>query len=334
MSTGRRGWRALGTNVLVLTTDAGAADDAARAVTAVLVDVDRTYSRFREDSELTRLNRVSGRSVQVSPLLYMAVAEALRGGRLTDGAVDPTVGRALRMIGYERDFSLLAPSGGPLQLSAERVPGWQVVDLASATRTVTVPRGVELDLGSTGKALAADLSAAAAIAAVGRGGVLVSLGGDISVMGEPPEGGWRVLVAEDSAEPPDGAGQTVAIADGGLATSSTTVRRWRRGEQLLHHIVDPATGRPAAPGWRTVTVSAASCVDANIAATASIVLGAAAVPWLEARGLDARLVAVDGRISRTGRWPGEVEAVTGSKGGGRHDDLMTPRKPLPEGGLR
>jgi thiamine biosynthesis lipoprotein len=330
MAVTQRAWRALGTGVLVLTTQPEGAGPAARAVARVLAEVDACYSRFREDSELSRLNRQSGKPVRVSPLLYRAVTEALRASRLTGGAVDPTVGATLRLIGYDKEFSLIDQGGGPL-VAAERIPGWQVVQLLPALQSISVPRCVELDLGSTGKALAADLAAAEAMAAAGSGGVLVGLGGDIAVAGGAPEGGWRVLAAEDSALPPSSQGQTVSISAGGLATSSITVRRWRRGEQLYHHIVDPATGLPAASPWRTVSVYAASCLDANIAATAAIVLGTRALPWLEANGLDARLVAIDGSVIRSCRWPADrpAEPVTTSQAGAADDDAMEE-----PGGLR
>jgi thiamine biosynthesis lipoprotein len=166
-----------------------------------------------------------------------------------------------------------------------------------------VPRGVELDLGATAKALASDLAAAAALEAAGGGGVLVSLGGDIAVAGDPPPGGWIVQVSEDSGEPIAPDHETVAITAGGMATSSTTVRRWTRGGVVLHHIIDPATGLPATGPWRTATVVAAGCVDANIASTAAIVMGAPASGWLEAAGLPARLVDRAGAIHRTAGWP-------------------------------
>ncbi|MDQ6899188.1 MAG: FAD:protein FMN transferase [Candidatus Dormibacteraeota bacterium] len=305
MSVTPRSWRALGSNVLLVVTYAEAAEPAALAVREVLAAVDASYSRFRTDSELSRLNAQAGRQIRVSPLLAQAIGEALRGSRLSGGAVDPTVGRAIRRIGYERDFSLIAEQRGSLRLTAERIPGWQLVELEPISRLVSMPKGVELDLGSTGKALAADLAAAAAMKAAGRGGILLSLGGDIAVAGEPPKGGWRVLVAEDSAVPPDGEGPTIRITSGGLATSSITVRRWQRGSEEMHHIVDPGTGLPARGLWRTVTVAAATCVDANIAATASVVRGEQALEWLEATGLDARLVAIDGRVAYGGRWPAD-----------------------------
>ena len=142
-------------------------------------------------------------------------------------------------------------------------------------RTVRVPAGAELDLGATAKALAAD-SIAAAAADLTAGGVLVSLGGDVAVAGEAPPGGWPIRIADDHAAPLDTPGQTIAILTGGLATSGIAVRRWRTAAGELHHIVDPRTGRPAATPWRTATVAARSCVEANTASTAAIVLGEAA----------------------------------------------------------
>lgn len=128
-----------------------------------------------------------------------------------------------------------------------------------------------MDLGSTAKAMAADRAAAAAHAAIGAGGILVSLGGDIALAGTPPQDGWRALVAEDSSAPLDAEGDVVLIADGGLATSSTRVRRWTKGGIEMHHIIDPATGAPVNGPWRAATVAAASCLEANTAATAAIV---------------------------------------------------------------
>jgi thiamine biosynthesis lipoprotein ApbE len=324
-------WRAIGTGVRLVVHD-GDLGPARRAVESVLDAVDRAYSRFRDDSEIVALNARAGQRVSISPLLGDAIAAGLRAGRLTDGAVDPTVGRAMKAIGYGADFDLVRRDGGPIQLRLEPLPGWQAVDLSVSRHEVLVRRGVELDLGSTGKGLAADLAAATALEAMGRGGVLVSLGGDIAVAGTAPDGGWRILIAEDSETPPDDAGEVIAIETGAVATSSTTVRRWRRGDRTLHHLVDPRTGGPVVSPWRTASVVAATCVDANTAATAAIVKGADAVRWLEATGLAARLVATDGAILRLGGWPEPLLApasidpdprgparVTGSKGG-RIDD--------------
>jgi len=303
MALAVKSWKALGTSVHVLATDVGELVTATTAVSEVLDDVDMAYSRFRDDSELSRLNASPGRPVRVSPLLATAIDAAQRAARLTDGAVDPTIGHAIRVAGYDDDFSRVADQGHPLNLRAWRVPGWQAIRFDWRSRTVLVPAGVELDLGSTGKALAADLAARAALAAAGAGGVLVGLGGDIATAGTPPSGGWRIHIAEDSRVAPDDEGEVICVPAGGVATSSTTVRRWTRGTAVLHHIIDPQTSLPATGPFRTVTVVAATCLDANIASTAAIVRGEAAIDWLLSWRLPARLVENDGTIHYIGRWP-------------------------------
>jgi len=216
----------------------------------------------------------------------------------------------MRLVGYDDDFGRIAGRDGPPIVHFEAVPGWQVVRLDRPARRLQLPRGVELDLGSSGKALAADLAAKAALCASGSGGVLVCLGGDIAIAGKVPLGGWRVLVAEDSATPPDGPGEVIALHGGAVATSSTTVRRWVQGGAEVHHLLDPRTGRPADGPWRTASVVAASCVDANSAATAAIIQGSAAEPWLAGLGLAARLVATSGEIRYIGTWPVPMAAAT------------------------
>ena len=186
----------------------------------------------------------------------------------------------------------------------EAVPGWQAVEFDAHLRTVRVPRGVELDLDSTGKALIVDLAARAAAALLpANAGALVSIGGDIKVCGRPPRGGWLIQLDEDSAAPARHDAPVAIIRDGAMATSSTTVRRWRRNGQLLHHLIDPRTGRPSGGPWRTATVVAADCVTANMAATCAIILGAAAPAWLADRELPARLVANDGSVDYVHGWP-------------------------------
>jgi thiamine biosynthesis lipoprotein len=301
--------RALGCSMRVIVTRPRMLRRAKVAVDEVVAAIDVAASRFREDSELSRLNTSPDRVVKVSDLLARAIAEGMRGAELTDGAVDPTVGTALRLAGYDEDFALMKADGGPIRLVATEVPGWRAIRFSPTLRTVLVPRGVEIDLGATAKALASDLAAAAAEEAAGCG-VLVSLGGDVAVAGEAPLRGWAIQVSEDSAAPIDSGEETITITSGGMATSSTTVRRWSRGEVTLHHIIDPATGLPVEGRWRTATVAAGSCVDANIASTAAIVMGDGALPWLESRRLAARLVDRNGGIVRTSGWPvpGELAA--------------------------
>lgn len=286
--------------VVTRTADLTAAKD---AVDEVVRAVDMAASRFREDSELTRINGTPDREVMTSPLLTTLIAAALRGARLTGGAVDPTIGSAIKLAGYDTDFVQVPTDGLAIDLVVSRVPGWQAIAFNQARRTIRLPRGVEIDLGATAKALTSDLAAAAALARIGGGGVLVSLGGDIAVAGEPPAEGWLIQASEDSAASIEKGEETISIRSGGIATSSTTIRRWTRGGVALHHIIDPATGLPSNGRWRTATVVAGTCVDANIASTAAIVMGDAAVRWLEANRLPARLVDRAGSVHRVSGWP-------------------------------
>jgi thiamine biosynthesis lipoprotein len=295
--------RALGGSVRVIVTRPADLGRAKAAVDEVLRAIDIAASRFREDSELSRLNGMAGQEVLVSPLLAQAIAAALRGARLSGGAVDPTIGSAVKLAGYDADFDSVPVDGAELKLTATTVPGWQSVQFGEASRMVRIPTGVELDLGATAKALASDLAAAAAIRVCGGGGVLVSLGGDIAVAGEAPAEGWLIQTSEDSGAAIAEGEETISVRTGGIATSSTTVRRWTRGGAVLHHIIDPTTGLPVDSCWRTASVIAATCVDANIASTAAIVMGRKAESWLSAHRLPGRLVDRDGHVQRVAGWP-------------------------------
>jgi thiamine biosynthesis lipoprotein ApbE len=296
-------WRALGTQVRVVVTDAQYLPEARIMLEADCAEVDLACSRFRADSEICALR--GGRAQQVSSLLAEAIAVALRAAALTDGDVDPTVGAAMAAIGYDRDFEDIQPAGPDAQITVAKVPGWREVSLEG--RMLTMPEGVSLDLGATAKAWAADRSAARIARRLGCG-VLVSLGGDIAVAGPAPEAGWRIRVQDvtgDPGDPPQGPCALVAIRDGGLATSSTRARRWQRGGDVLHHILDPRTGLPAEPVWRTVSVAAGTCADANAASTAAVIRGRRALGWLAGLGLPARLVDATGVVLTVAGWPEE-----------------------------
>ena len=317
-STAFDAWTALGMLVQLVVTSPARLEAARELLEADLLALDLACSRFRADSELVAIgNFARGASapvtVMVSPLLAEAVAVSLRAAQLTDGDVDPTVGGALADLGYDRDFAELTRPGEPSEVagndagrvSVRVIPGWRAVRVDLDRQRLTVPAGAQLDLGATVKGWAADRAAARIAHELGCG-VLVSLGGDTAVAGEPPEGGWRIRVQDRTALPgaaADGPSQVVTIRDGGLATSSTAARRWRRGGDVLHHILDPRTGRPAAPVWRTVSVAAVTCADANTAATAAVIRGRQALPWLAGLKLPARLVAQDGTVHTVNAWP-------------------------------
>ncbi len=308
-------WSALGTSVVLRVSDPGALDGARVRVEAELDAIDRACSRFRADSELSRLNARAGRRVHASDLLLESLEVALRAAELTDGDVDPTLGRALELAGYDRDWQLLRPPVAgeppPAAVRARLRAGWRTVELDRRAATVRLARGIRLDLGATAKAWAADRAAAAAARA--GGGALVAIGGDIAMAGPAPAGGWLVRVTDDHRASPAEPGQTISIADGGVATSSTAVRRWSQDGHTMHHIIDPASGAPVRETWRTASVAAASCTDANIAATAALVRGARAPAWLAGQGLPARLVDAEGNVSTLGGWPCEAARSAASR---------------------
>jgi len=330
-------WRALGMLIQLGVTDPAKLARARELLDGDLAALDRACSRFRPDSELVAVgNAARGApgpvTVPVSALLAEAVEVSLRAAELTDGDVDPTVGGVMAALGYDRDFAQLdgvttatsdppsslqtgaGPTGGPGPgpgaghgtVGVRTIPGWRSVSVDVAAGKLTVPAGVQLDLGATVKGWAADCSAAKIADRLGCG-VLVSLGGDTAVAGPPPtEAGWPIRVQDTTLpleDTPDGPTQVVSIRVGGLATSSTAARRWHHGGDVLHHILDPRTGLPAAPVWRTVSVAAATCADANTAATAAIIRGHRAPAWLTSLNLPARLVSQEGAVSALAGWP-------------------------------
>ncbi len=214
-------------------------------------------------------------------------------------------------LGYDRDFAGIADTstGSRCAPLCERVDArrrrqadWRSIDVDFDERTVRVPDGVLLDLGASAKALTAD-RAAASIARRTRTGVLVSIGGDISVAGPAPEEGWAIGIAQSSSTPADSVDQVVAITSGGLASSSTTIRSWNRAGRVVHHIVDPRTGDCARECWSLVSVAASSCVEANAASTAAIVWGPSAPKRLTMARLPSRFVDVSGDVSTVCGWP-------------------------------
>jgi thiamine biosynthesis lipoprotein ApbE len=302
MNLAVRQWQGLGTIIGVAVVDPLDLDRAVALVQRAVNDVDAACSRFRRDSELS-IFLCDGIPHEASPLLIDLIGTALRANALTNGLVDPTVGTAMNALGYDRDFDAIRDGGAILQESAGS-PGASAITLDVQAGTLAIAPGTHVDLGATAKARLADLAADTCMAS-GVTGVLVNCGGDIAVSGSPPPEGWSVRVTDDCA---GGPGPVIRVHDGGLATSSTTVRRWMAGGRQVHHIVNPKTGLPTDGPFRTVSVAAATCVDANIATTAAIVLGTKAPAWLESKGLPARLVTNDDSVVLIGAWPAD-EAV-------------------------
>jgi FAD:protein FMN transferase len=294
--------RSIGTTAVVAVTHPASADQAEAILVAELNALDQACSRFRGDSEIWTLYRAAGKPVVVSELLFDVVRTACEVAVQTQGAVDPTVGRCLEQLGYDRDFDLLDDNRSPLGAAPRPAPGWWTVDLDEEKRTVAVPPGARLDVGASAKALAAD-RIATLVSERAHTGALVSIGGDVAVAGPAPEGGWPVGIAVDSSTPLPAVDVVVAIDRGGLASSSPEVRAWHRGGRHLHHIVDPATGDCVPPYWQLVSVTAPTCVEANALSTAAVVWGADAVTRLAQYRQPVRLVRQDGEVLTLNGWP-------------------------------
>jgi thiamine biosynthesis lipoprotein len=307
-----RQFRALGTMALVSTIDARDLDAAEALLRKELEAIDLACSRFRSDSEVSQVNRANGNVVVVTELLAEVVAAALQVADWTEGAVDPTIGASLVALGYDRDFAAMKSDLRFDNARVVPVAGWTCIELDSQSRTLRVPAGVCLDLGSTAKAFAADRAALRIASAIGPG-VLVNLGGDISVQGAPFDG-WSIGLALDCSAAPEKTDAAVSVREGGLASSGTEVRRWRQGDHQVHHIIDPWTGDCAATCWRLATVAASTCVQANAASTAAIVWGEAAVQRLSKIEMPCRLVHNDGSVLAINGWPADVASAHDSRG--------------------
>lgn len=312
-------WNTLGTYGFLATDDPSLLDEAHRVALGVLADVDRTCSRFRDDSDLSRANANPGTWVAVDPLLVAAVRVAVDAAEATAGLVDPCLGRSLVWLGYDADLAVVqersaaAPRTPP---PPPRQQAWREIRV-DPDGAIRIPADCALDLGATAKAWASDFVAGTIVERLGCH-LIISLGGDIRIDGPPDieHPGWPVSVTE-RPDDTDGAEQ-IWLSAGGLATSSTRARRWRNSEQQCHHLLDPRTHRPTTEFLRTATATGPSCVAANTATTAALVLGEDAAAWLSRRSVSARLVTRDGAVTRVGKWPSpthETEAVTPTDNG-------------------
>lgn len=287
-------------------------EDAVELVQAFLVEVDRQCSPMRADSDVSRLNAAGGTPTGVGQVLLAALSAALRMARATDGRCDPTVGAAT--LPDFTDWPATERAEEPRVVAYRPIPApsvdWRDVHVDAATATVTLPPGCKLDLGSSAKAWAADRAAELVHRQLDTP-ALVGLNGDLATAGPEPHTedgtGWDVLVCEDHRQPVDetAPGASITLHDGGLATSSTTVRRRPvpGSSARVPHLIDPRTARPVAGPWRTVSVAAKDCLQANAAAVSALVEGPRAVAYLADLRLPARLVGTDGTVTLVGGWP-------------------------------
>jgi FAD:protein FMN transferase len=274
-----RRFHAMGTDAQIVVVGGTPAllDDAVARVD----QLERRWSRFLPNSEVSRLNAMPGEHVLVSSDTIELVSRATEGWERTGGVFDPTVLPALRAYGYDRDFADVAAHALTHRArdcdAPAPAPGCAGIECDPRLATITLPAGVEIDPGGIGKGLAADIVTAELLDA-GAAGALVNLGGDLRVRGEPPNGdAWSVAV-DDPARP----GVELfrfGIVDGAVATSSRVQRRWQTAEGEAHHLIAPAHGRPAATRYATVTAVANDGWWAEVVTKAVLVGGLEPGTW-------------------------------------------------------
>jgi thiamine biosynthesis lipoprotein len=290
---GARRFRAMGTDVTVLLP--AARDDAAGAVERLMDAWDRRFSRFRPDSELMALNRAAGTPFAASDTMYEAASAALAAAQATDGLFDPLLFGRMVELGYDRTFDELPADGTAAPLREWHAGEWRSVRLDPVNRTVTLPAGSGIDLGGLAKGMAVD-AAVREMAAAGIDFAAVNAGGDLAVIGTPPGlGTWDVEI--------EGVAEAISLSSGALATSSVLRRRWMVRGQVRHHLIDPRTGLPVENEIAQVSVAAATCVQAEVAAKAVFLLGTVAgTAFVERHGLSALVVTRSGEELRLGAW--------------------------------
>jgi thiamine biosynthesis lipoprotein len=288
----RRDFRAMNSDIELAGAGAGIDARLTRAE-RWLIAYEARYSRFRRLSELSRLNARAGRPVVVSKGLLELVELSLQLAKRSGGLFDPTVLRDLEASGYDRSFELITPAAARAHQRGSA--SWRDVRVDHAGRTVTLPEGVGIDLGGIGKGWAVDRMASI----LGRP-CLVNGGGDVYAAGRPPgEDAWRIGIADPFR--PEVDLSVVAVADRGVATSSTVKRRWRVGDAVLHHLIDPRTGRPSTSDAVQVTVVSSSAALADYHAKVALLQGAdAALAYLEREAdIEGLIVRRDGSLLTT-----------------------------------
>jgi thiamine biosynthesis lipoprotein len=252
-------------------------------------ELERLWSRFLPASEVSVLNALAGMPVRVSPETVALVQRALDGMRLTNGRFDPTVLGAVVRAGYDRTYAEIEQGATPQDA---RGLGASLIEVDPVGHLVRLPPGVGFDPGGIGKGLAADIVVRELAAKVT--GICVNLGGDLRVFGLSPEaGGWAIEIEDPFGGPSRG---VVSLFDGAVATSARTKRVLGEG----HHLIDPATGRPAQVGTASATVIAGQAWIAEVLAKAAFLSGPDdATTLLETAGVDGMIVTDDGEERRS-----------------------------------
>lgn len=269
-------------------------------VCALFAEWEQTLSRFLPESELSRLNEQQGIPVVASDLLYKVLATALEAAQATRGVFDPAMLDQLVLAGYDRTFDELPEVDHPSPVAILPGGAWRGIRLEPESRRVTLPLGMRIDFGGIAKGMAVD----AAIEKLSQNGItpaLVNAGGDLAVMGFPPDmKQWPIAVPgwEQS--------WTVPLLHGAIATSGIARRHWMQGNTLKHHLLDPRTGQPAQSDLWSVTVTADRCEQAEIAAKVAFILGSSkGAAFLRDYRIAGLLVHLDGTCETVDPWPAD-----------------------------
>jgi thiamine biosynthesis lipoprotein len=270
------------------------------SVEALFHDIERRFSRFSPDSELSRMNEAAGAPVSISSEMASVLASARRLHRATNGIFNPCVLQALEAAGYDRSFERVAPFGRAADAPLRQARSFTETTLHAARRSFEAPAGVRIDLGGIGKGYAVDM-ASRLLDLVPT--FIIDAGGDIFAKGGGPDGGgWLASVAAPSDVNVDLT--LVRLRDQAIATSSVATRAWVRGSRRFHHIIDPRTGAPAETDVVSASVIARRAVEADVFAKTAVILGSfEGIEFLAGRGVDGYLVLDDGTSVETPGWP-------------------------------
>jgi thiamine biosynthesis lipoprotein len=288
---------------ITVTADAGTDDRCLADAAALLDHLEHRWSRFLPDSDITRLNNAGGAATEVDDSTLTLLSAMIEGWDVTGGRFDPSILPSLCAAGYDRSIDdprrvTLLPDGSAHVGGFDATPSPADIDIDVARRRVRVPAGLVLDAGGIGKGLAADLAVDRLIDR-GAAGALVSIGGDIVARGTPPPDAddW-VIAVEDPLD--GGSTRTIAMSQGGVATSSTRSRRWRTPDGERHHTIDPVTAAPSTTDLAAVTVIARSGWLAEVHATAALLAGSrGAVEHLDRHDLSGLAIGLDGTVAAT-----------------------------------
>jgi thiamine biosynthesis lipoprotein len=264
----------MGTNVHLVVVDGN--PELLETAKARIEDLEQRWSRFLPDSELCQLNRGAGHDtrVDVSAITFDLIIDACDAWRETNGLFDPTILPALVAAGYDRSFD--EGHGPSSNRHSSHAQAHTVDDIVidDVTHTIVLPDDIALDLGGIGKGRAADLAIEELIDTGAAAGACINLGGDLRVFGAAPDNAPAWAVAIEQPLEPDDVLRVVGLADGALATSSTTKRRWQGDDgEVRHHLIDPRTHEPARTTVQSVSVIAGSAMHAEIHAKASLIAG-------------------------------------------------------------